>query len=224
MKTLNDDYLGQVTRPMAPDEIYRLMLAGDVTLAFDTSVTVRKGFLSLCDQVNRIDERRKALGISRRIHLRVPAAAHAERLFDLAQKYRGRYDVDVVRRVLEERQVKVPAFTVRDAERCAELLVQRYETPAEWYAFKKRRCLECVGLPPGYHREAAGTGETCGAPNDWLIIAQASRQGELLVMDDQGRYGEYDLVESIVRYSDVRSALDRLFEELAQRRMKKMTG
>jgi hypothetical protein len=201
---------------MTPDEIYYLMQAGDVTLAFDTSVTVRRGFLSLCDQVNRIDERRKALGVSERIHLRVPVAAHVERLFDLAQEYRDRYDVDVVRRVLEERRVEVPAFTIRDAERCAELLVQRYKTPAEWYAFKKRRCLECVGLPLRYHGEAKGTGGSCGAPNDWLIIAQASRQSELLVMDDRGRYGEYELVECIVRSNDVRSALDQLLEELQE--------
>ncbi|MEA3340327.1 MAG: hypothetical protein U9R15_10205, partial [Chloroflexota bacterium] len=154
-----------------------------------------------------------ALGSSERIHLRVPAAAHVERLFDLAQEHKGDYDVNIVRRVLKERQVEIPDFTVRDAERCAELLVQRYKTPTEWYAFKKRRCLECVGLSPRYHSEAEGTGKTCGAPNDWLIIGQASRKGHLLVMDDRGRYGAYDLVECIVRSRDVQSALDLLLDE-----------
>ena len=199
---------------MTPDDVYILMQAADVMLAFDTSVTVRRGFLSLCDQVNWVNERRQALGLSERIHLCVPAVAHTERLFDLAQAHGDRYDVEFVRRVLKERRVTVPDFTVEDAECCAGLLAQRYGTSAEWYAFKKRRCLECVGLPAQYHEFAAGDGHKCGAPDDWLIIAQASRGEMLLVMDDEGRGGEYDLVERKARSAAVRSALDRLLIEL----------
>jgi len=199
---------------MTPDDVYQLMQAADITLAFDTSVTVRRGFLSLCDQANWVNERRKALGLSKRIYLCVPAAAHTERLFDLAQDHGDRYDVEFVRGVLREHLIAVPDFTVRDAEHCAELLAQRYGTPAEWYAFKKRRCLECVGLPPRYYDEAQGTGQQCGAPNDWLIIAQASHEGMLLVMDDEGRGGEYDLVARQARSSVVRDALERLLKEL----------
>ncbi len=201
---------------MAPDDIYSLMQAADVTLAFDTSITVRKGFLSLCDQANWVNERRKTLGLSGRVLLCVPAVAHTERLFDLAQELGESYNVKVVRHILRERHVTVPVFTSQDAEHCAELLAQQYETPSEWYAFKKRRCLECVGLPPNYHDLAKGTGQKCGAPNDWLIIAQASRGEMLLVMDDQGRGGEYDLVGCIARYSDVRTALEQLLSELIE--------
>ena len=201
---------------MSPDDIYRLMQAADVTLAFDTSVTVRRGFIRLCDQANWVNERRKTLGLSGRIHLCVPAAAHTERLFDLAQERGESYDVEIVRHALRQHQVTVPDFTVQDAEHCAELLAQRYETSDEWYAFKKRRCLECAGLPLKYHNLAEGTGKKCGAPNDWLIIAQASRGEMLLVMDDRGRGGEYDLVECLARYSDVRTALEQLLGELIE--------
>jgi len=203
--------------PVTPDEIYQLVQAADLTLAFDTSVTVRRGFLDLCDQANWINERRRKRGLSGQIRLCVPAAAHTERLFDLAQQHGDRFDVQVVRQVLRQRQVKVPGYTVSDAEHCATLLVRRYKTPAEWYAFKKRRCLECAGLPPRHFKLAQGTGQQCGAPNDWLIVAQASREGMLLVMDDKGRGGEYDLIERVARYSDVRSALKRVLDELTDR-------
>ncbi len=193
---------------MTPDDVYQLVQAADVTLAFDTSVTVRRGFLSLCDQANWVNERRQALGLSGRIHLCVPAAAHTERLFDLAQAHGDRYDVEFVRGVLKERLVTVPDFTVRDAEHCAELLAQRYGTPAEWHAFKKQRCLECAGVPRRYYAEAQGTGQRCGAPNDWLIIAQASRGNMLLVMDDEGRGEEYGLVKRKARSAVVQNALE----------------
>lgn len=199
--------------PMTLDDIYQFVQAVDVTLAFDTSVTVRRGFLDLCDQVNWVNERRRTLGLPSRIRLCVPAVAHTERLFDLAQERRDCYDVEFVRRVLHQRQVEVPSFTVLDAEHCAELLVQRYETLAEWYAFKKRRCLECAGLSTKYHSLAEGSGQRCGAPNDWLIIAQASRANMLLVTDDKGRGDEYNL-ERIARYSDVRTALGKIRNEL----------
>jgi len=197
-----------------PDEVYRLAQAGDVMLAFDTSVIARGGFLDLCDLVNRINERRRVLGLPGQIRLCVPAVAHTERLFDLAQERGERYDVKVVQVVLRERQIEVQSFTTQEAEHCAELLVQRYETPAQWHAFKKRRCLECTGLPAQYHCLAEGSGKMCGAPNDWLIIAHASQGNMLLVMDDKGCAQEYALVECIVRYSDVRMALQCIFDEL----------
>ncbi len=197
-----------------PDEVYRLAQSADLTLAFDTSVTVRRGFLPLCDLANRINERRQRLDVSKQIRLCVPAMAHTERLFGLAQEHGERYDVELVRRVLGEHQVEVADFTIREAEHCAGLLAQRYGTPEAWHAFKKRRCLECAGLPVQYHCLAEGSGETCGAPNDWLIIAQASRGNMLLVMEDKGCGGEYALVECTARYSDVRTGLQRIFDEL----------
>jgi hypothetical protein len=69
---------------ITPDSLYQLMQSGDVTLAFDTSITVRRGFFSLCELANRVNERRDRLGLPGRIVLCVPAAAHTERLFDLA--------------------------------------------------------------------------------------------------------------------------------------------
>jgi hypothetical protein len=200
---------------MTPDEIYQLIQAVDTTLAFDTSVTVRGGFLNFCEQVNRVNTKREALNKPERIKLCVPVAAHVERLFDLAQHYGDQYNVEFINETLSRYQITVPNFTVTDAEHCAELLWQRYNTSDEWYAFKKRRCLECIGLPLNkYSRLAKGTGQQCGTPNDWLIIAQASRGTMLLVMDDLGRADEYNLVERKVSYNDARTALTRILDDL----------
>ena len=202
---------------LTPDDIYQLLQTADTTLAFDTSVTVRHGFLSLCDQANWINERKRAQGLSGQIRLCIPAAAHTERLFDLAQLRGEHYDVAFVQRVLRQRRIQVHSFTVQDAEHCAKLLAHRYKTPSEWYAFKRKRCLECVGLPPQHHSLAQGSGQKCGAPNDWLIIAQASRGNMILIMDDKGRGGEYDLIKRIARYDDARAALDQVLGELIER-------
>lgn len=201
---------------MTPDEIYQLLQAGDLTLAFDTSVTVQRGFLRLCDLANRINELRKALQTPARIGLCVPVAAHTERLFDLCQEHGNTYDVEFVRAVLRQRGIQIPSYTVEDAEHCAGLLYQCFQTGAEWYAFKKRRCLECAGLDSQYHHLAQGTGQRCGAPVDWLIISQAHRQGMLLVMDDRGRGDEFEQIECKVRYSQVRDVLTRLHDELSR--------
>jgi hypothetical protein len=119
-----------------------------------------------------------------------------------------------VRKELNQRNVQVFPFASEDAEHCAELLAQRYASPTAWQDFKKRRCLECVGLPLQYHKHAAGTGQQCGAPNDWLIIAQATRADMVLVMDDQGRSGEFDLVERKVNADQIRATLDQILVEL----------
>ena len=199
---------------LTADDVYLMLRDDTVTLAFDTSVTFRPGFLQLCDQANRVDTRREKLGQAERIRLCVPAVAHTETMFHLAQKRRGEYDLEFIHQVLGERRIAVLDFTAGDAERCADLLMQRYETPEQWRTFKKRRCLECAGLPVQYHRYAEGNGEKCGAANDWLIIAQGSQDDMILVMDDKGRGGEYDLVERIARYDDVRDALEQILEQV----------
>jgi hypothetical protein len=205
-----------MTVTLTNEDVYRQIQAGDVTLAFDTSVTVRRGFLALCEQANRINAKRDAFGLAGRIRLCVPAAAHTERLFDLAQEYGDEYNVGFVRGILSRFRITVPDFTVSDAEHCAALLARRYKTPAEWHAFKKKRCLECVGLPPEQHALARGSGQKCGAPNDWLIIAQASRGNMVLVMDDKGRGDGYALVERVARSDDVREALEQVLGELVE--------
>ncbi len=202
--------------PMMVDEFYRQFQNSHITLAFDTSITVRRGFLPLCEDVNRINVKREALNFPWRVQLCVPAVAHTERLFDFAQHYGDNYDVSKINQVLNNHRVTVLEFTQLDAEHCAELLVQRYQTPTEWRAFKKRRCLECVDLPIDYHHLAKGGGKECGAPNDWLIIAQASRSGMWLVMDDQGRHGEFDLIPNKVSFDEVNHTLQRVLEELIQ--------
>lgn len=202
--------------PTVNDELYRQLQTSDVVLAFDTSITSRKGFFSFCEQVSRINTKREALNFPWRVQLCVPAAAHTETLFHLAQKHGDTYDVHTINQRLNHYRVTVPEFTQLDAEHCAELLVQRYQTPAEWRAFKKRRCLECIGLPIEYHHLAEGGGKECGAPNDWLIIAQANCRRMWLVMDDLGRHDEFRLVSNKVNFNEVNNTLQRVLSELIQ--------
>jgi hypothetical protein len=206
--------LGATVVAITPDSLYQLIQSGDLTLAFDTSVTARKGFFTLCELANRVNQRRVWLGLPGRITLCVPAAAHTERLFDLAQQWGEGYNLELLRDQLNQRNVQIFPFISEDAEHCAELLARRYATPSAWQDFKKRRCLDCVGLPPKYHKHAVGTGQHCGAPNDWLIIAQASRANMVLVMDDKGRSGEFDLVERKVNADEIRATLNQILGEL----------
>lgn len=201
--------------PVVNDKLYRQLQTSHTILAFDTSA-IRQGFFSFCEQVSRINTKREALNFSWRVQLYIPAVAYTETLFHLAQKYGDTYDVHGINQQLNHYQVTVPEFTQLDAEHCAELLVQRYQTPAEWQAFKKRRCLECVGLPVAYHHLAEGGGNECGAPNDWLIIAQASRGGMWLVMNDLGRHDEFELIPNKVRFNEVNHTLQRVLDELIQ--------
>lgn len=197
---------------MSLTEIYERLQTTNVILAFDTSVTARRGFLPFCEQVNRINVKRDAMGSRQQIGLCVPAVAHTERLFDLAQQYQNNYNIQFINEVLANHQIEIPPFTSEDARRCADLLFQRYKTPAKWYAFKKRRCLECVGLP--FDRPTQGTGQTCGAPNDWLIIAQASDQNMVLVMDDVGKHREFATLANVARYDPVREAIEQILNGL----------
>ncbi len=196
---------------MTPDDIYQFVQADNVTLAFDTNILFRTSqFLSLCDLANEVNENRRVIGLPGRISLCVPAVAHTEHLFHMAQKLASAFDITIVHHVLDQRNIEILDFTVGEAEHCVELLVQRYETPAKWYAFKKRRCLECIGLPNNYATE--GSGKKCGAPNDWLIVAQANARKALLVTEDKGP--EFAHIERIVYFADVQATLQRVLAEL----------
>ncbi|MEW5986016.1 MAG: hypothetical protein AB1791_05230 [Chloroflexota bacterium] len=200
---------------LTASDIYQLLQDGDAILAFDTSVTNRRGFVKLCEQANRVNEWRQLLGLSPRLKLCIPAAAHTESLFHLGQKPDLQYNANIPRRMLRKNNVSILLFEEKDAEHCAELLARLYPTEQAWQAYKRRRCLECTGLPTKYHKWASGKGEKCGAPNDWLIIAQAERAGALLVMDDKGRSGdEYSLLERKVSFSEIRTVLQQIWAEL----------
>lgn len=195
------------------DEIYKRLQLENLILLFDTSVTTRNGFLRICEQIQRINVKQRAKGLNRHIELKIPAVAHTERLFDLAQEHQDKYNIEFIRTILSNHEIDVLNFTQLEAEHCAELLIQKYKTPTDWQAFKKRRCLECVGLPHDYSK-AQGNGKRCGAPNDWLIIAQAYHEAMILVIDDKGKHQEFSKVKQIASSSDLETATHRLLSEL----------
>ncbi len=193
----------------ASDIYQRLAQPQDIALAFDTNILVSsRRFFKLCEQAQQIN---KALGHSAQIRLYVPAAAHAERLFDLAQSKSDEYDLTYVYDRLTDYGIMISDFTQADAEHCAELLGQRYQTPRQWHAFKKGRCLSCLGLPT--NDEVAGTGQRCGAPIDWLIVAQASCREMILVTEDTGP--EFDGLQNRAPFAEVQEALQQISKALS---------
>jgi hypothetical protein len=195
--------------PLPTAEIYERLQTEDLALLFDTNILTQRGFMPLCQQVQRINLMR----VKPYIKLHVPAIAHAEHLFHLAQQYGDNYNLEFIQENLVIHDIEILNFTQQQAEYCAKLLQQKYNTPTAWQAAKKRRCLECVGLPHDYLL-ATGTGSQCGAPNDWLIMAQAHNIGMILVTEDKGRHEEFSLVSNIARYDNLKEALNRVLTEL----------
>lgn len=195
--------------PLLTAEIYELLQTKNLMLVFDTNVITQRGFMPLCQQVQRIN----LIRTKPQIKLYVPAVAHAEHLFHLAQQYGDSYNLEFIRENLVIHEIEILNFTQQEAEYCAKLLQQKYNTPPEWQAAKKRRCLECVGLPDDYSL-AAGTGGQCGAPNDWLIMAQAQHGNMILVTEDKGKHQEFSLVLNVARYNNLKESLNRILTEL----------
>lgn len=118
------------------------------------------------------------------MQLIVCTVAHAEKLFDLKQKYRDTFDMSVILAQLESKGVQVEPFSALNAVAVAERLGSAYPDSRTWHQAKKKRCLGCVGLP--LTTPAPGTGRRCGATVDWLIGGHALASGCLLVTDDTG--------------------------------------
>jgi len=191
-------------------ELHEQLRTENIMLTFDTNITTRSGFSLLCKNVQIINSLQKET----HIRLSVSAVVHAEMVFHLAQLYGNNFNLALIREKLVELDVEVLNFTFLEAEYCAKLLQQKYNTPPEWQAAKKRRCLECVGLPHDYYPKAIGTGDKCGAPNDWLIMAQAQHNNMILVTEDKGKHGEFSRILNITRYNNLKESLNRILTEL----------
>ncbi len=164
-------------------ELEARLRQGGLRLAFDTNaVTADRKFNNLCNDVSRWNLMLEEQNLPK-VQLIVCTVAHIEKLFDLKQKFRDTFDLDVILAGLQSKGVAVEDFSAVHALETAVRLGEAYPNSSEWRQAKKKRCLECVGLP--LTTLAPGTGKYCGATVDWLIGGHARASGSLLVTDDQ---------------------------------------
>lgn len=168
---------------MTRDALAARLRTGGVALAFDTNaIWSRDRLTKLCDAIKRHNEHVEAAGRAR-VRLLVSTIAHAEKLFDLKQQWRERFDLTVILHGLKSLGLDVQAFEAKHALETAERLGEQYGDDSAWRRAKRARCLHCLGLPPDTPA-AEGTGRTCGATVDWLIGGHARAEGCVLVTDD----------------------------------------
>jgi hypothetical protein len=169
---------------VTPEEVSARARLGGLTLAFDTNALFGdRTLFAVCDEVALYNARLARRGLAP-IRLLVCTVAHAEKLFDLKKQFRGTFDENVILDGLRRKGLVIQPFEVKHALETAIRLGERHPTTPEWHAAKRRRCLECLGLPA--ITAAPGTGQECGATVDWLIGAHARSEGGILVSDDKG--------------------------------------
>jgi hypothetical protein len=169
---------------VTPQEIAARLRPGGVALAFDTNALFGEGSLfAVCNDVARHNEHLATRGLLP-VRLVVSTVAHTEKLFDLKQEFRDRFDGGVILRGLQRKGLVVQPFEAAHALATAQRLGERYPKSAEWHEAKRLRCLHCLGLSTA--TATPGTGKGCGATVDWLIGGHARAEGCVLVTNDTG--------------------------------------
>lgn len=169
---------------MTEGEVAERLRAGGVAFAFDTNALFGAPRLfGVCAAVSQHNERLRLTSLQP-IRLTVSAIAHAEKLFDLKQKYRDKFDPDVILEGLRSKGVHVEPFESRHALETAQRLGERYKDTKDWHEAKRLRCVRALGLPTD--TKTPGTGKGCGATVDWLIGGHARAARCVLVTDDTG--------------------------------------
>jgi hypothetical protein len=191
------------------DEIAARLSGGGLKLAFDTNALYfDRRLVALCSDTEVWNERleRRALP---RVQLVVCTVAHAEKLIDLKQIHRDRFDRGVILRGLTRKGLRIQPFEAEHALETGIRLGERYPEEADWHRAKKERYLRSLGL--SLTTEAPGSGKRCGATVDWLIGAHASAEGCVLVTEDTGP--EFDGLTGRVRLEVLEAALGQLLSE-----------
>ncbi|MCP4698275.1 MAG: hypothetical protein GY862_15685 [Gammaproteobacteria bacterium] len=193
---------------MNSSQVYELLChESEISIAFDTNAMFNDvQFTELCGDISRINEGRKG---EKSIKIIVPAPAHTEKLHDLRQRHGNIYDHQIIVNGLKRKGVVISAFESRHAEVVAGLIGERYSTRRKWQDFKRKRCIECLGLNEKNLEAVPGTGRNCGATIDWLIAGYSEEC--LLVTDDTGQ--EFERIERKTRLVDLRTAISRLLQE-----------
>lgn len=194
---------------MTPQEIAARLRPGGIALAFDTNALFGEGSLfAVCSAVARHNERLAARDLPP-VRLVVSAVAHAEKLFDLKQQFQDRFDGGVILRGLARKGLAVEPFGADHAIETAQRLGERHADTPAWHEAKRRRCLQCLGLPTA--TVTPGNGQGCGATIDWLIGGHARAAGCVLVTGDTGP--EFAGLADRVRLDVLEAALQAILSE-----------
>lgn len=168
-------------------EVANFLRGAQPIVMFDTNAIIGNHprtdpFIALCRDVLNLNTTRPHGGPP--ITLALSSVVLSEKLQDLRQWFGPRFHPALVDTFVTTYEIRVLEFDRRCSERTADRIAALYPGETEWYAFKRRRCLECLGLPREH--EAPGKGGGCGATVDWLIAGHAEHLGALLVTHDRG--------------------------------------
>jgi hypothetical protein len=170
---------------MTEDEIAERLQAGGLKLAFDTNALEgdsRRG--AICDNVKLWNARLAERSLAP-VSLVVCAVVHHEKVFHLKQRLRDTFKPSVLLDGLKGMGLITVSYDAQHAMETGAWIGERYPTPNDWYRAKKERSLRSLGLDPNT-TEVSGSGKSCGATVDWLIIGHARAEGCVLVSDDTG--------------------------------------
>lgn len=196
---------------MTPHDMAGRLRAGGAALAFDTNALFgERSLFGVCNSVAQYNERLAERALPP-LRLVVSAVAHAEKLFDLKQQFRDRFDAGVILRGLARKGLAVTAFETRHALETAARLGERCPDSAAWREAKRRRCLHCLGLDAA--TATPGSGKECGATVDWLVGGHARAEGAILVTDDKGP--EFQGIVERVKLDVLEEALRGLLAEVS---------
>lgn len=158
-------------------------------LMFDTNVIFSSNprtdpFTALCTNVKLLNERRPA---AQRIHMAISSVVLVEKLQDLRvqciQQEKG-FNPALIETFLDNQSLAVLPFARPEAASSAAHIATAHPSSDAWHAFKRRRCLACLGLPQDH--DAPGKGSSCGANIDWLVAGHTQHDEALLVTHDGG--------------------------------------
>jgi hypothetical protein len=189
------------------DLIALLSSTPPVSLVFDTNAIFGDSrndpFINICDKINRINE--QAGDDIGRIRMLISAPVYVEKLQDLRSRYKD-FKPALISDFLVSKRIEVVALEQTHAEHIAAMLGHRFAGSDEWRAFKKGRCLQCLGLPRD--QVVSGSGKQCGATIDWLVAGHADAEHLVLVTDDADP--EFDQVRRKTQLGTLAAAVEEL--------------
>ena len=194
---------------MTPQEITARLRPGGVAFAFDTNALFGEGSLfAVCNDVALHNDHLVARGLPP-VRLVVSTIAHTEKLFDLKQKFQENFDGAKILRGLARKGLAIEPFVADHAIETAQRIGDRNPNTAAWHEAKRRRCLQCLGLPTA--TDTPGKGSGCGATVDWLIGGHARAAGCVLVTNDTGP--EFAGLADRVKLDVLKAALQTILSE-----------
>jgi hypothetical protein len=193
---------------MKPNEVYLLLCQGQLTLAFDTNAVFgHHQFWRICNKINQLNDKYRY-----EFNLTVSALVHTEKLFDLKQELKEKYNLEIVTQSLSSKRVSIKSFQVRHAEATASVIGKQFPTNDDWHKFKRQKCIDCLGLQRIEH--LPGKGKTCGATIDWFIVGHAYCEDYLLITQDGGE--EFKGIEKKTDLASLEAAVDQLTKRLQE--------